>query len=282
MNRKTTVKELKKSFCKEQKLKVTSVKLLLDGRRLNDRETVRNLPFGGGCVIEAFIEQKAGGWVPKRNVHKDEMEILEELERSDCDPEGTDTNSSSENEGCKEFENQEKDLKTKKEPNKNLMQVTEVSISNSTDVIGKISKHNLENMAKTSCVEEINTNTMEVPTPEEESAFDIIKYMNTAIAVKELEPDVNLGEKVPQEKSKFAGKEVPIESTSPEPSKSKKEESVVQTTSLETIKRNRTILWLEELRKQGNFERKNPIDKKILFLLAQPNLVEVEINMLKS
>ena len=39
----STVRELRKSFCKQQKLKLSIVRFLIDGVRINDKEKAKNM-----------------------------------------------------------------------------------------------------------------------------------------------------------------------------------------------------------------------------------------------
>ena len=85
-------------------MKLSSVRFLLDGSRLDDGKTAKNLELQTGCVIDAFTELEGGGWKPKRNIYKTEEEILKSLDESDDDLESKSNNEDSLEEEEKEEE----------------------------------------------------------------------------------------------------------------------------------------------------------------------------------
>ena len=64
LNKDGDILELRKSFCQEEKLKLSSARFLHNGQRLEDHEKIESLSTGDGDVIEAFLEL-AGGGKPK-------------------------------------------------------------------------------------------------------------------------------------------------------------------------------------------------------------------------
>ena len=79
----STVRELRKSFCKQQKLKLSIVRFLIDGVRINDKEKAKNMKLDEAVHIDAVLEQTAGGRVPRKNIYEDEDEIRKQLEKYD-------------------------------------------------------------------------------------------------------------------------------------------------------------------------------------------------------
>ena len=77
-----TVQELKKNFCEAEKLKLSSVRLLLNGQRLKDKETIESLELSDCDVIEAFEEMSGGGKPEKPKNLVDEHEIRNALDKS--------------------------------------------------------------------------------------------------------------------------------------------------------------------------------------------------------
>ena len=67
------VRDLKESFCYMQKLKMSSIRLFVDGQRLEESETVANLGLQNGDIIEAFMEITGGGGPKKRGLSIDEV-----------------------------------------------------------------------------------------------------------------------------------------------------------------------------------------------------------------
>ena len=61
INQKDKIGELKNTFCKSAKLELSSVRLLLNGQRLEDSDTVQSMSMTDGDIIEAFLEMSGGG-----------------------------------------------------------------------------------------------------------------------------------------------------------------------------------------------------------------------------
>ena len=75
--------ELKKRFCHAEKLKLTSVRLLHNGQRLHDKETLETLALKETCdEIEAVIEMTGGGKPEKPKNLSSEEDILNALDES--------------------------------------------------------------------------------------------------------------------------------------------------------------------------------------------------------
>ena len=91
-----TVQELKKNFCEAEKLNLSSVRLLLNGQRLDDKDTIESLELSDYDVIEAFFEMSGGGKPKKPKNLVDELEILNALDKSFDYSEQSDTESDTE------------------------------------------------------------------------------------------------------------------------------------------------------------------------------------------
>ena len=74
--------ELRKSFCQAEKLKLSSVRFLLNGQRLEDAEKIESLLRGDGGVIEAFFELAGGGKPKNAKNLVDEKDIRSALDES--------------------------------------------------------------------------------------------------------------------------------------------------------------------------------------------------------
>ena len=61
MKQKEEIQELKKLVCQSYKLKFSSLRLLLNGQRLEDSDSVALITIVDGDVIEAFLELCGGG-----------------------------------------------------------------------------------------------------------------------------------------------------------------------------------------------------------------------------
>ena len=91
------IRELKKLVCQSENLKFSSVRLLLDGERIEDSDTVALLSMTGGDVIEAFLELYGGGKPENaKNLNNDD-EIRSALEESFEVTDDLDSDSDSEN-----------------------------------------------------------------------------------------------------------------------------------------------------------------------------------------
>ena len=266
----STVRELRKSFCKEQKLKLSSVRFLLDGVRVNDMEKFKNMKEEEGCLIDAVIGQTAGGRFPKRNIFKDEDEIRKQLEINDDEQDETDIESNgdksdSENEGKINDADELTDIKSVTErsqnpdmgiissdPNQcqkdsqpsNLTEGFKDYDDNGNNMyfeprdVVSAGEFGFENLTKT-----ISRNDLEIQNMQNSGLEHIGQEQLIHKARQEIKRDLN----------------------------SKEQEDTPE----ETTK------WLDDLRKQDKFSSNSPIDKKIMFLLSQPKLAEVEIHMLK-
>ena len=82
MNQKEEIGELKDKFCQSAKLEFSSVRLLLNGQRLEDSDTVALISLIDGDVIEAFLELSGGGKPENAKNLTNEQEILNALEES--------------------------------------------------------------------------------------------------------------------------------------------------------------------------------------------------------
>ena len=82
-SQKDMIGEVKKAFCHAEKLKLSSVRLLLNGQRLHDKGTIESLSLKEtDDVIEAFIEMTGGGKPEKTKKLSSEQEIRNVLEES--------------------------------------------------------------------------------------------------------------------------------------------------------------------------------------------------------
>merc|ERR1712243_342488 len=63
----TQMGKLKKSYSERVGVPVTSLRFLLDGRRINDDETPKALEMEQDAVIEVYQEQTGGMFVPDSN-----------------------------------------------------------------------------------------------------------------------------------------------------------------------------------------------------------------------
>ena len=73
---------MRKNFCEEANLDLSSVKFCIDGQRLHDNETLNSLGLANGDIIEAYMEMKGGGW-PKQNIYNNVGKIQEILDNND-------------------------------------------------------------------------------------------------------------------------------------------------------------------------------------------------------
>ena len=74
-NQTETVCQLRKSISEKEKLDPSSVRLLLHGQRLDDKETIETLALSDSDVIEAFLEMSGGGKPEKPKTLVDEKEM---------------------------------------------------------------------------------------------------------------------------------------------------------------------------------------------------------------
>ena len=82
-SQKDMIGEVKKAFCHAEELKLSSVRLLLNGQRLHDKGTIESLSLKEtDDVIEAFIEMTGGGKPEKTKKLSSEQEIRNVLEES--------------------------------------------------------------------------------------------------------------------------------------------------------------------------------------------------------
>ena len=151
VNKNSPIKDLKKTFSKEQNIMTSMVRMLKDGETLCDSEKVKNLELGETNEIEVFIEQKAGGRNPRRNVCKGEKDILEELDRIDEKEEDTDKSSvtSSENDSDRETEIEEiesQNPSTDIVQDENLNEIVSLTSKNEVESFGALDSDNVEVM----------------------------------------------------------------------------------------------------------------------------------------
>ena len=79
MRKSSCIGQLRQTFCQGHKMKLKSVRFLIDGKRITDQETTDSLNLKDGDIIEAFQEMVGGGLPKKKNIADDLDRILEEL-----------------------------------------------------------------------------------------------------------------------------------------------------------------------------------------------------------
>ena len=79
---KLSVGEMKKCFCEKISIEASTIRLFLNGERLENKQTIKELNVNGKDVIEAFREISGGGPPQKKNQTYDEHQILEALNKS--------------------------------------------------------------------------------------------------------------------------------------------------------------------------------------------------------
>ena len=93
MRKTGSIGELREKFCEMHNVKVARVRLILNGQRLDDENTLDALQLNDGDVIDAFEELRGGGPPSKRNIFGNNKEILEVLDAVQ-DTDGTSSDSS--------------------------------------------------------------------------------------------------------------------------------------------------------------------------------------------
>ena len=79
---KLSVGEMKKCFCEKINIADTSIRLFLDGERIDNKLTIKELNLTTNDVIEAFRETSGGGPPQKKNQTYNENQIREALNKS--------------------------------------------------------------------------------------------------------------------------------------------------------------------------------------------------------
>ena len=93
-----SVGEMKKCFCKTISDEASTIRLFLNGERLENNQTIKELNLNANDVIEAFREISGGGPPQKKNLTYNENQIIEALNKSSDNDEFEDH--FSENEGA--------------------------------------------------------------------------------------------------------------------------------------------------------------------------------------
>lgn len=264
----STVRELRKSFCKEQKLKLSSVRFLIDGVRINDKEKVKNMKLEEESLLDAVIEQTAGGRVPRKNIYEDEDEIRKQLDEYDDEQDKTGT----ENKGdTSDTENEDKIEEADEiNDNKSLIKRNHKPENGilSTDP-QKCQKDSQQSSLTENFIDDDNEN------------YRYCKPRDDEVGVENLTIITSENDLEFQNLNSSGGEFEVYKSKSLNHIDKEKDTDEARHESTGGSNTNEQE-WLDNLRKQDKFSSDNPIDKKIIFLLSQPKLAEVEINMLKS
>ena len=93
IKRSSSFSEIRKTFCQDLKIGISSIRFLIDGRRISDNEKVGTLNLTENDIIEAYKEISGGGGPRKKIISPEEVtKILDSIQ--DDDNSGLDSNSS--------------------------------------------------------------------------------------------------------------------------------------------------------------------------------------------
>ena len=74
--------KMKKTFCGENRIKVSSVRFVFEGERIHEDETPESLGIKNGDIIEVFTMMTGGGRPEKKNIFGNNVKILDALDLS--------------------------------------------------------------------------------------------------------------------------------------------------------------------------------------------------------
>ena len=83
---------MKKCFCEKMNIEESTIRIFLNGERLENKQIIKELKLNANDVIEAFREISGGGPPQKKNKTFDDKQILEALNKSSDYDESEDTN----------------------------------------------------------------------------------------------------------------------------------------------------------------------------------------------
>ena len=252
----SSIGELRRAFCKTKKLKSESVRFLIDGERLDDKETAETLGLNDRAVIEAFMEVDGGG-LPLPNLYNNQAKILEALDDTFDEEENLDSDS---------------DLSTddSNETNSEFQESSGAEvITNCNEAIGHSNEVNED-------IQEI----IEAAKPEDETITNIKQCSNN-----ETSQDIILGTE-----RKTNGENDTYETQNKD--QYDPEESIdlmnIETETEEEsalCRQTEDLNILDKIRqeyKDGKLLKNNPLHMKIIYLLELPKLVNIEQKMLNS
>ena len=292
-----TVKQMRHSFSKMKNIELSSIRFLIDGQRLDDSTKVDTISSTEGYVIEAFVELLGGGRAVKKNISNDEKMIIEALDRSIENEDSFELDVDDMEEGVKntgEKQEQNEKLSPKNKTNDNKENISkpaeicqiivsdpelDVELTNSEELSDKETNNNVETKSPEKDDFEFDVGDKDggvLNTGEKQDQNEKLSTKNTINDDKEINENLF---KPPEICPTFVSD--PKHYVEPNNSKELSDSETNSPVETETPAKE-DFQWLDDLRKEDKFSKKKPLDNKIICLLKQPSLAEVEIQMLRN
>ena len=305
IKRTACIGNLRKTFCQKQNIRISTVRLLIDGQRINDKESAHSLNLKEGTIIEAFKEINGGGLPDnkKKCISIDEISAMldeqtENEETFDSDSSTDDIDDSKQEIPKPDAHSKEYDQIKIQTGQKQILEDDKQTGDRLVDV--EVSAKNQNQEEQTRFIQK------SVEQKEEEIVVDLrILDDNDEYAKEIQEPEAISKEtenikgqtdrKKTIENDKQTGegrmdKEVDDSEQEFQESYSKEigdgrvdDEDMLHDTDINI--ENDSLEWLSILRNQfndGKFTEKRPLHKKIIYYLQLPKLEPVELKILKS